>query len=124
MPLAGADDKEAVFDLEDDAVLLVDADAPPAGVIATKRFWAADAGRAVALNALDELVDAPKRLSVMRLPLDVIGPSRVKPKLFHGFASELMPVTGVSFRQGHPHQSVHGHDNAAPRSHSRQCHGQ
>ena len=124
MSLAGTDDEEPIHDLEDDAVLFVDADAPPAGAIATKRFWVADAGRAVALNALDELVDAPKRLPVLRLPTDVIGPSRVKPKLFHGHASGWMSSTGVAFRRGHPHQSVHGHDSAEPRSRSRQCHGQ
>lgn len=48
MPLAGADDEEAVLNLKDNAVLFIDADAPPAGVIATKRFWVADTGCAVA----------------------------------------------------------------------------
>ena len=41
-------------DAEDDAVCLVDAYAPPAAEIAAERFWIADAGRAVAVYALEK----------------------------------------------------------------------
>ena len=83
MARAGIDLERVVFDLEDDSVLLVNADAPPARKVAFERFWFPNAIVTVALYALQKLIDALDGLFVARLPLGIFRPGSVVPNLFH-----------------------------------------
>ena len=55
MAHAGCNDDYAVGNLEYEAVLPVNADAPPSRAVVLERFSLADAAVAVAVDALDEL---------------------------------------------------------------------
>ena len=85
MSFAGHDFEAAVCEAEDDAVLVVDADTPPARKIAAKRLGVADAVVAVSLDALQKRVDATNGAAVARtLPGQIVVPAAVMPDLMHG----------------------------------------
>ena len=69
--------------LEDKAVRLVYADAPPASKIAFKRFRFADAVVAVAVNAFEKFIDALDGLLVARLPIGIFRLGAVVPYFLH-----------------------------------------
>ena len=79
MASAGIDLKRVAFNLEDDAVLLVNADAPHARKIALERLWFANAIVAVALYALQKLIDTLDGLLVAPLPFKVFFPCTIIP---------------------------------------------
>ena len=83
MASAGIDLKRVAFNLEYDAVLLVNADAPHARKIAFERLWFANAIVAVALYALQKLIDALDGLFVAPLPFKVFFPCAIIPELLH-----------------------------------------
>ena len=83
MAHARIDLKDAVFNGEDEPVNVVYSRAPLPGKIALERFRLADAAISVALNALEDHVDALKRFLVPRLPFCVFSPRFVVPELFH-----------------------------------------
>ena len=83
MARAGIDLERVVFDLEDDSVLLVNADAPPARKVAFERFWFPNAIVTVALYALQKLIDALDGLFVAPLPFKVFFPGAIVPELLH-----------------------------------------
>ena len=83
MTHARIDLKDAVFNGEDETVNVVYSHAPLPGKIALERFRLADAAITVALNALEDHVDALKRLLVSRLPFCVFRPRFVVPELLH-----------------------------------------
>lgn len=58
MAFAGMNNQKPIVNLEDEPVLVVNADAPPAGKFAFEWFGLANAVIAVPLNALQKLVDA------------------------------------------------------------------
>ena len=72
VPLAGQNFKFFALNAEDDAVGLVDADAPPAAQVVAKGLRVADAGDSVAVDALQEQVDALERLGVLSLPGEIL----------------------------------------------------
>lgn len=84
MAFTGEDFKGIVDDSKDDAVGLVDADTPPAAQVVAQRFGVADAGCAVAVDALEKLVDALERLGILTLPGKVLLPGILVPDLTHG----------------------------------------
>lgn len=84
MAFAGEDFNGVVDDAKDDAISLVDTDTPPAAEVVAQGFGVADASRAVAVNALEKLVDAPERFGVLMLPGKVFLPGVVVPDLTHG----------------------------------------
>ena len=107
MPLA-LQDFERVFigreraDAEDDAVCLVDAYAPPSAEIAAKRFGIADAGRTVAVYALEKQVDALECFGVFSLPGNILIPCTFVPYLTHGPAPRRLAVHALRRFGGRP----------------------
>ena len=88
------DDQLAALDHEDKAVLLVDADAPPADEVASQGFGLPDAVIAISLYARDERIDAFERTPIKTLPLKVLIPRKVMPKLFHARTPRSVHVHG------------------------------
>ena len=84
VPFAGQNLKFFALNAEDDAVGLVDADTPPAAQVVAERLRIADAGDAVAVDALQKQVDALESLGVLSLPSKIFFPSIVMPDLTHG----------------------------------------
>ena len=83
---ARIDFQDIAYDLKDDSVGGVYADAPFAGKIALERFGIANAAVAVSLNASEKIVDATNGFAVLRLPVGVLGPCPVVPELLHATA--------------------------------------
>ena len=80
---ARIDFQDIAYDLKDDSVGGVYADAPFAGKIALERFGIANAVVTVSLNACEKIVDTANGLAVLCLPVGVLGPCPVVPELFH-----------------------------------------
>ena len=94
---AGIDFENIAYDLKDDSVGGVYADAPFAGKIALERFGIANAAVAVSLNAREKIVDAANGFAVQRLPVGVLGPCPVVPELLHATALRRRFRTGRDF---------------------------
>ena len=86
---AGIDFQDIAYDLKDDSVGGVYADAPFAGKIALERFGIANAAVAVSLNACEKIVDAANGFAVLRLPVGVFGPCPVMPEFLHALRRRL-----------------------------------
>ena len=86
MTHARVDLEDAVFYGEDEPVRGVYSHTPFSGKIALERFRFADAAISIALNALENHIDALKRLFVSRLPFRVFCPRFVVPELLHDVA--------------------------------------
>ena len=64
MSHAGVDDEHAIVYLEDKSVRLVYPHTPPTIEFALELFWFANAIVTIPINALDELINTPERLTV------------------------------------------------------------
>ena len=78
------DDQDVVFDPEDQAIGVVNADAPPACPVALERFGLAEAGVPVAVNALEQEMQAAQGLAIPRFPCLELLPGDVRPEFLHG----------------------------------------
>ena len=83
MTHARVDLEDAVFYGEDEPVRGVYSHTPFSGKVALERLRLANAAIAVAFNALENQVDALKRLLVSCLPFRVFRPRLVVPELLH-----------------------------------------
>ena len=97
---AGIDFENIAYDLKDDSVGGVYADAPFAGKIALERFGIANAAVAVSLNACEKIVDAANGFAVLRLPVGVLGPCPVMPEFLHATALRRRFRAGRDFARG------------------------
>ena len=88
------DDQLTVLDHEDEAVLFIDADAPPAGEVAGQGLGLSDAFIAISLDACNERIDAFERSPIKALPLKVLIPCEIMPKLFHVWAPRSVHAHG------------------------------
>ena len=86
MPRAGIDSERLTFDPKDDTVLLINADTPPTRKVAFERFRVANATVAVSVDAFEKVVDSLERFCVAALPVGILIPRAVVPKLFHATA--------------------------------------
>ena len=82
-PNAGMDDQDVVFDPEDQAICVVNANAPPARTVAFERFGLTETGVSVAVNALEQEMQTAQGLAVAGLPFLELLPSDVRPELLH-----------------------------------------
>ena len=64
MSHAGVDDEHTVVNLEDKSVRLVYPHAPPTAEFTFERLGLANAIITIPINALDELIDTPERLTI------------------------------------------------------------
>ena len=64
MSHAGVDDEHTVVNLEDKSVRLVYPHTPPTAEFTFERLGLANAIITIPVNALDELIDTPERLTV------------------------------------------------------------
>ena len=94
---AGIDFENIAYDLKDDSVGGVYADAPFPGKIALKRFGIANAAVAVSLDACEEVVDSANGFAVLRLPVGVFGPCPVMPEFLHATALRRRLRAGCDF---------------------------
>ena len=94
---AGIDFENIAYDLKDDSVGGVYADAPFAGKIALERFGIANAAVAVSLNAREKIVDAANGFAVLCLPVGVFGPRPVMPEFLHATALRRRLRAGCDF---------------------------
>ena len=64
MAHAGVYDEHTIVNLEDKSIRLVYPHTPPTIEFTLERFWLANAIVTIPINALDELINTPKRLTV------------------------------------------------------------
>ena len=64
MTHARVDDEHAIVYLEDKSIRLVYPHTPPTIEFTLERFWPANAIITVPIDALDELIDTPERLTI------------------------------------------------------------
>ena len=64
MSHTGVDDEHAIVYLEDKSVRLVDPHTPPTAEFTFERLGLANAIITIPVNALDELIDTPERLTI------------------------------------------------------------
>lgn len=78
------DDQDVVFDFENQAIGVVNADAPPPRSVAFEGFGLAKTGVSVAVNTLEKQVQTAQGLAVPRFPFLELLPGDVRPELLHG----------------------------------------
>ena len=86
MSRTGINSERIVFYPKDDTVLLINADAPPTREIVFERLRVANATVAVSVNAFEKVVDSLERLRIASLPVGILVPRAVVPKLLHATA--------------------------------------